>query len=307
MKRFIVLMLLAAPAPLAAQVATSLSAVVPVEDPDAPLQARTGADQAMRLTVPVTVAGKGPYHFVVDTGADRSVIAREIAFSLGLDAAPTATLHSISGESQVPMVVVPHLGIAGRSTGQILAPALSRDNLGADGLLGLDALKGRRVIMDFRHRTLSILPAGQREVVEPDTIVVTARTRLGQLVLVDAEVDNTPITVIIDSGAQNTIGNSALRRLLGKRNRKLEFFKTELIDVTGGRLPAEVAAVRRIRIGGVNIDSVAIAFADAHPFERFGLTEKPAMLLGMDTLRGFRRVSVDFAQKKVRFLLPGEN
>jgi hypothetical protein len=49
-----------------------------------------------------------------------------------------------------------------------------------------------------------------------------------------------------------------------------------------------------------------VAFADAHPFKRFGLLDRPAMLLGMDTLRVFHRVSVDFAQRKVRFLLPGD-
>ena len=36
------------------------------------------------------------------------------------------------------------------------------------------------------------------------------------------------------------------------------------------------------------------------------LENKPALLLGMDTLRVFRRVSVDFAQRRVRFLLPNE-
>jgi hypothetical protein len=48
-------------------------------------------------------------------------------------------------------------------------------------------------------------------------------------------------------------------------------------------------------------------FADAHPFKRFDLLKRPAMLLGMDTLRAFRRVSVDFAARKVRFLLPDQS
>ena len=75
--------------------------------------------------------------------------------------------------------------------------------------------------------------------------------------------------------------------------------------MTGGRLGVEYAAVGRIRIAGIRVENAVIAFADAHPFKRYGLLNKPAMLLGMDTLRGFRRVSVDFAQRKVRFLPPG--
>jgi hypothetical protein len=125
-------------------------------------------------------------------------------------------------------------------------------------------------------------------------------------VLVDAEIDTVHVTVIIDSGAQNTVGNAALRTLLAKRHRKMVFTPTTLIDVTGGTLAAEAALVTKVRIANINLGRIPVAFADAHPFKRFGLQKRPAMLLGIDTLRSFRRVSVDFAQRKVRFLLPGD-
>ncbi|HTI31343.1 MAG TPA: retroviral-like aspartic protease family protein [Sphingomonas sp.] len=290
--------------------ALSLAAAPPETAPDAgkvehvPDQVNTANDGAMRMTVPVTLAGQGPYHFVVDTGADRTVVSREVADRLGLQDGNRAILHSMSGVTEISTVRVPTIGIAGHDTDDVDAAALDQENLGAQGLLGVDTLKGRRIVMDFGKRTMTVLEAGVREHLDGDTIVVTARSRYGQLVLVDADVDGTPVTVIIDSGAQNTIGNAPLRRLLAKRNGRMQFFNTELVDVTGGRLPAQVAAAGRVRIGGINVENVVIAFADAHPFKRFGLTERPAMLLGMDTLRGFRRVSVDFAEKKVRFLPP---
>jgi predicted aspartyl protease len=263
----------------------------------------TRHDSWMRMTVPVTLDGRGPYDFVIDTGADRTVVSREVADALKLGPGTPVTMHSMTGVSGIGTVRVDRLDLAGHVTRDIHAPALEQANLGAHGLLGLDTLKGRRIVMDFAKRRLSVLAAGEKEGYDPDTIVVTARSRFGQLVLVDADVDGTPITVIIDSGAQSTIGNSALRRLLAKRNRKLEFFKTTLVDVTGGELAAEYAAVGRIRIAGLTMANPIVAFADAHPFARYGLANKPAMLLGMDSLRGFKRVSVDFAQRKVRFLL----
>ncbi len=284
---------------------TASSAQTP-PPPVQPTLIDTEQDRAQRMTVPVTIGGKGPYYFVVDTGADRTVVSRELANKLGLAAGAPAPLHSLTGVGIVQTVLLPTLRLAGRNTEDINAPALSEYHLGAPGLLGLDSLKDRRVVMDFRAQTLSVLEAGEKERYDPDTIVVTGRSRYGQLILVDADVDGRKITVIIDSGAQNTIGNSALRRMLGKRNKKLEFFKTTLIDVTGGRLAADVAVVNKVRIGGITIDDQVIAFADAHPFKRFDLLDRPAMLLGMDTLRGFDRVSVDFAQRKVRFLLPDE-
>jgi len=289
---------------LHASVAAHAETPVPPAAPSTVVAA--GADRAMRMTVPVTIDGRGPYQFVVDTGADRTVVSRELATQLRLAEGNGAILHSMSGVGRVSTVMVENLGLAGRMTRRINAPALAQDNLGAQGLLGIDSLKNRRIVMDFRLGTLSIAEPGKREIIEPGTIVVTGRSRYGQLVLVDADIDGIPITVVIDSGAQNTIGNSALRRVLARKRKALTFYPTTLLDVTGGKVAADVGAVPRIRIGGVTMDAIVIAFADVHPFKRFGIEKRPAMLLGMDTLRAFKRVSVDFATRKVRFLLPDE-
>ena len=293
------------PIMIALLISTPLAAEPMRDAPELVATIATRTDTAMRMTVPVTIEGRGPYHFVVDTGSDRTVVSQELATLLKLAVGQTVTMHSMTGVGPANTVMVPTLTLAGQTTRDINAPALQQAYLGGHGLLGIDTLKGRRVVMDFAKRTLSVLRAGEREDYDPDTIVVTARSKFGQLVLVDADVDGTPITVIIDSGAETTVGNAALRTLLSKRNRKMQFFKTDIIDVTGGRLGAEYASVGRIRLAGITIENAVIAFADAHPFKRYGLLNKPAMLLGMDTLRSFRRVSVDFAQRKVRFLPPG--
>jgi hypothetical protein len=46
-----------------------------------------------------------------------------------------------------------------------------------------------------------------------------------------------------------------------------------------------------------------MAFADLPPFKVFGLADEPALLLGTDILENFRRVSLDFRARKVRFQL----
>ena len=59
-----------------------------------------------------------------------------------------------------------------------------------------------------------------------------------------------------------------------------------------------------MRIGGIDINNIPIAFADVHPFRQLQLLDRPAVLLGMDALRLFNRVSVDFANRRVRLLTP---
>jgi hypothetical protein len=69
-------------------------------------------------------------------------------------------------------------------------------------------------------------------------------------------------------------------------------------------MAADYTTVREIQIGGIRITDMPIGFADAHPFRQLELLDEPAFLLGMDVLRLFDRVSVDFARKQIRFLAP---
>jgi hypothetical protein len=64
-----------------------------------------------------------------------------------------------------------------------------------------------------------------------------------------------------------------------------------------------MAIIDELRLGSVTLRNVPIAFADVPPFTVFGLANEPALLLGTDLLGVFRRVSLDFRARKVRFQL----
>jgi predicted aspartyl protease len=301
---FVAALIVAAPG--AAQTVVMTPAGTITNDPSV---VATGNDQSQRMTVPVMVNGQGPFQFVIDTGADRTVISTELSDRLNLPAAGTARLHSMGGQSQVNIVSIDRVGYSNRIARDVKAAALPMRNLGADGLLGVDSLKGQRVVMDFVAQTMSIESSSEAETPVPSDgaiIVVTARTRLGQLVMVDADANGQKVWVVVDTGAQNSVGNSRLKQLLVKRNPETPIKLMEMVDVIGRRTPAEYTIVSKVRIGGVTMHEAAIAFADAHPFKLFGLSKKPSMLLGMESLRSFRRVSVDFASRKVKFLLQKE-
>lgn len=261
--------------------------------------------ETARMTVPVSIEGQGPYRFVVDTGAERTIISRELARELDLQAGRTAVVHSMTEVSRISTVVIPGLQIGNRTVSDIHAPALARQNLGAAGMLGVDSLQRQRVVFDFERQEMTISPSQRREESWPadGTIVVRGRRHYGRLVLVDADVEGQRVWVIIDSGSQVSVANTALRDALRRRGRLGPTREIELISITGGRMNADYAVARRIRIGGVDIVRLGIAFADVHPFRQLQLTDRPALLLGMDALQLFDRVSVDFARRRVRVLL----
>ena len=264
-----------------------------------------GIDRTERMTVPVSIGGQGPYSFIVDTGAERTVIARELADRLGLDPGRTATVASMTETSRIETVVIPALEVGQRTINEIHAPALARRNLGAEGMLGVDSLRSQRVDFDFLRQEMTVSPsrAAPERPWPRDTIVITARSRYGHLMITDAWFDEQPIVVIVDTGSQITVANHTLRRRLERARRLGPLRPVELISVTGGRLDAVYGSARRIRIGEAEIRNLPVAFADVHPFRQLRLLGRPAILLGMDALQLFDRVSVDFANRRVSLLM----
>jgi predicted aspartyl protease len=258
-----------------------------------------------RMTVPVLVSGSGPYRFLVDTGADRSAISRELAGSLGLANNSEATMHSVSGASTVETADVPQLQLAGQAQNVRQAALLSKSNMGADGMLGIDSLRTQRVQFDFEKQTLSIVPSATRDFRdEPGTIVVQGTRKNGRLILSDASADGHPLTVVIDTGAEVSIGNEALRQQLVGRGLVSAPVSVSLQSVTGETITGDFVFVRNLEIGGVTLKNLAIVFADAHTFKTLNLEKRPAVLLGMNAIRAFKKVSIDFAKKKFRVVLP---
>ncbi len=259
-----------------------------------------------RLTVPVAVGLRGPYPFIIDTGAERTVVSRQLASVLGLAPGGSVSLTSMTGTSRVDTVIVPDLSI--QSIGQlhtVIAPSLDARNLGAAGLLGIDTLRNHQVSIDFEHGTMAVRPSQRRVRAthrDRDEIVVTAKSVFGQLIVTDAYYGQTRVQVVLDTGSQVTMGNAMLRKRIGRAAGA--GVPIQLTSVTGETAVADYVQVPAIRIGGVVFDSLPVAFAEVRPFERFGLTRRPALLLGMDALRSFRRVDIDFPNREVRFLLP---
>ena len=263
---------------------------------------RTDKDGHDRLTVPVRIGKNGPYDFLIDTGAERTVLARGLADRLGLIPSGRATLIGVAGSLAVDLVEVAEVHLGSRTFYDLSAPLLEGQHIGADGIIGLDGLRNQRVLIDFKRNIIAVADASELGGNRGFEIIVRARRRGDQLIMTNAVVDGIKTDVVIDTGAQSTIGNRALQRALSRR-RAPE--RTSLTSVTGQVIAADLLYARRVTIGNLDLTEMPMIFADAPPFERLGLHEKPALLLGMGQLKAFQRVAIDFETKKILFdLLP---
>ncbi len=256
-----------------------------------------------RLLIDVKVNGKGPFHFLVDSGADRTVIGFGLAARLNLPAGPAVKLQSMAGATQVGTVLIDRLTIGTSEIVGITAPALSERDLGAQGLVGIDALADQRLLLDFDAHTITVQDSRKPDTLESGEIVVTARRRRGQLILTQASLGGSHLYAVIDTGAELTIGNSALLTEIFHGHQPPALQPITLISVTGQTISAKAATLPAIRIGGIVLQNVVVAFVDAPPFALFGLSRQPALLLGTDLLKSFKKVGLDFRNRKVRFVL----
>ena len=277
---------------------TTTAAPAPVPTPD--LMELGTVDS--RMTVPVSIGSSGPYPFIIDTGAERTVVSRELATTLSLAAGKRVRVTTMAGTSELGTYRVPLLRAGKVAPDMIEAPAVDARNLGAPGMLGIDALQDHMVSIDFDKSVMEVRPSSKRGLRSgPDDIVIKAKNLYGQLIVTNARYRGQRISVVIDTGSPVTIGNPALLKRLRD---DVQLGQIHLLSVTGQWLSADYRAVDKVTLGGVNFNNVRVAFADAVPFHRFGLSDTPALMLGMDSLKLFRQVQIDFANREIRFTLP---
>jgi predicted aspartyl protease len=146
----------------------------------------------------VMIGTAGPYRFVVDTGAQTSLIDAKLAVELGLKADHRVAIVTMNSERPRPAAKVSSLRV-----GRVELPAteLVFDDLAnkdVRGLLGLNALAG----LDFellpkkgRLELAAVRPAGE----------ALPMRRVENRIAVEARMGSETLTLILDSGATNLV------------------------------------------------------------------------------------------------------
>jgi predicted aspartyl protease len=265
----------------------------------------TRQDRNEHMLAPVNINGQGPFQFLLDTGANVSCISHRLAERLELKSGGSLPVHTVVGVRDRPIVMLDELSIGPRSRKRVRAPSLPIKGPEVDGVLGVDWLKGQRLVLDFKGRKLEITKSKADEGEPGRVVVVPAKRRKGQLTIVDADMSGRKISAIIDSGAQGTLCNKQLRDMVyaqERRHGKVEpprYVRMETL--AGEQFTGESIFIPFLRLGGLHLGNVQVAYADAHVFDIWDLKDSPALVIGMDLLSQFEVVALDFGRSQVRF------
>jgi len=272
-------------------------------EPEPLFAAPTRLDRIGRVMTSVMVNGKGPFRFVIDTGASRSTLAPHLARALGLkpSVGRNVMLNGVTGAAEVPTVAVDSIEIGTLKFVNQNLPVIFTSIMGnADGILGVAGFEDQRIDVDFQRDRVSVLTSNGRR---PHYSMVTARAIRNDngLMIVDVRVGRrTKAKAVIDTGAERTLGNLALQNELNKHRRK----KREVVAaVVHGATPdiadGDVQNIREATIGDMTLSNLEVIFADFHVFKLWELDKQPAMLIGMDMLGVLDRLVIDYRRNEV--------
>jgi len=290
--------------------AAELTPVI-VTAPEPRYVAPTRRDRIGRIWAPVFINGQGPFRLVLDSGATASEITAQVASSLGLtpDTSHRVLLRGVVGSAAVPIVQVQSLTVGDLSFGRLRMPIVPDALGGADGILGTDGMRDRRILIDFNHDRISIARSHDQPAPE-GYITIPFQLMRRELLVADAWIGNIRTKAIIDTGGQATIGNLALRAAMERRRAELHAGLASIEDVTRATQVADddmeappIVLGNSFKGSAVRITNDQLAFGDMHIFQHWNMTDEPAMLIGMDTLGRLGILIIDYRRHELQLQL----
>jgi predicted aspartyl protease len=272
--------------------------------PEPRFVAPTKRDQIGRIWAPVIINGKGPFRLAFDTGASRSGISADVADTLGLSPDPSRSvmLRGAMGSMPVPTVQVDSFEVGDVIETPVTLPILPTALGGAEGVLGMEGFVDKRVFIDFGHDVITITRSHRERAPRNFTSIPVERSA-SNLLLIRALVAGVRVQAFIDTGAQTTIGNEAMRAALVRRH--AEGKAIQVTDVTTETENAEVFPCPPIELGSIHIRIASIIYRDLPIFDHWHLSREPALLIGMDALGLLDVFIIDYRRHELQMRVRG--
>jgi predicted aspartyl protease len=271
-----------------------------------PITFRLAGGAQPLIVLPVVVNDRGPFAFILDTGASLCIVTRSLASEVGIVA--LATQQGYGGGGQLSLgvgsadsIALGHArahGVRVGITDELLRIAAT---IGArvDGALGYEFLCAFRLTLDYMSQTLELAQVSSSTEVS-DELGPALPFRLAHsskpLILLDAYVDELgPFNFVLDTGASTTAVSPSLASRLNVR-------LSAIPDATGGggSIKASSARIRSLRVGSNTAYEVAVAVTDALDVVSSAVGQKLDGILGYNFLRLYR-VLIDFPNSRLHF------
>jgi hypothetical protein len=224
-----------------------------------------------------------------------------VALALGLSTtdSPPVLLRGVTGEATVPTIRVDTLSVGDIAVDSALLPIVPDALGGAQGVLGSEGLKNKRIFIDFHHDKI-VITYSRDERSPRGFYTVPFRLVHGQLIVIDAMVGSVRTHAIIDTGGQTTIGNLALRAALNERSFSYHGKPDRIVGATLAEQSGELIGTPAIAMGPIQMRDAGVTFADIYIFKYWKMVNEPALMIGMDALGTLDTLIIDYRRKELQ-------
>ena len=276
---------------------------VVVEAPEPRFAAPTLRDRIGRIWAPVLINGRGPYRLVLDTGATHSAIVSHVVTSLGI---PVSTLSNVRVTGVTGSAIVPTVDVKRMQVGELwmdssTLPVVADVFGGAEGVLGTEGLSDKRIVIDFGRDRVTIMRS-KGDIGRAGFATLPLRQLRDRLLALDVLVGGVRAKAVIDTGAQISIGNNALRTALMRHNSR-DSHKAEIEGVTLEVETGDMMRAPPIEVGPLTFNYVNITYGDMFIFDRWKLNREPVLVLGMDVLGTVDVLVIDYKMRLLQMRL----
>jgi len=222
-------------------------------------------DESGGVIVPVSINGRGPFPFLLDTGSSHSVVSQSLADQLALRFVARTSVLTSTGREWRPVVNVDQTTIGGAQSEGLLAsvtPSAQLDVIGRgiEGVIGQDFLIGLNYTLDYKRKRLvwsdDFSDAG-------GTCLPLVAQGGRYLVQVASAENDRPVLLVPDSGASGFVAyerNGRTRLALGSVGGM-----TSVHSLSGGQV-VRTMMIHELRLGAMMVrdQPVAVVARDAN-------------------------------------------
>jgi hypothetical protein len=256
------------------------------------------------LLVPVFVNGKGPYLFMLDTGADTSAVYAWFASEHRLPAGKTATISGATGDVEETTTRLRSLSLDGWAVRHLDVDTIPNRADGAKiaGIVGADVMMNRLTIMDTGCGTVSLLPRNldAARIAGPSaTFIEAGSIKNGKQLTLPVTVNAIAGVATLDSGARTTMISTTFARAA-----RIDPASTAFHDGPPARgavqtaIPSRIGPIGTVHFPGLTRRNVVARVVDLPVFDDEGYANGHAFNIGLDMLDSMR-ITIDYTARRL--------
>lgn len=252
-------------------------------------------DHFGRLMVGAHVNGVGPYPFIIDTGASRSIIYRSLTANLGLQAIPNKSRNIITANGYRRALIYPIGDIYALGNTLTLEDTVALPDIPnsvAKGLIGVDLL-ANKVLHIQPHLALAALLDAPEDLEGEGWDYIQGRAVAHGSVALEIDIGGVMVPLVVDTGASDTVINKAGAETLLRAATGIKSEKASAVVARGRTVARERLIFPSFALGNRAMGETKIYVADVPIFRLLGAGRVPAIILGMDVM-GQEEFAVDF-------------